>query len=168
MDLRRGCLVSKQVDSHFYWLAGEYDFLLSGRKNPTGPGIYSFKCRRAENLFNLLQVCLHLHMFSYIYPQKYSSPCSIDFKHLQTGSSSESGSKCRARKCSKFENHMKNTLKQSLLNYLFDRGRDNLLICKNAGSQSDGDPGCCHKQFQSNRCRKVSGWSRAKNEENGT
>ena len=29
---------------------------LSGRKNPTGPGIYSFKCRRAENLFNLLQV----------------------------------------------------------------------------------------------------------------
>jgi len=28
----------------------------AGRKNPTGPGIYSFKCRRAENLFNLLQV----------------------------------------------------------------------------------------------------------------
>jgi len=27
----------------------------AGRKNPTGPGIYSFKCRRAENLFNLLQ-----------------------------------------------------------------------------------------------------------------
>lgn len=28
----------------------------AGRKNPTGPGIYSFKCRRAENLFNLLQI----------------------------------------------------------------------------------------------------------------
>ena len=31
-----------------------------GRKNPTGPGIYSFKCRRAENLFNLLQVSISI------------------------------------------------------------------------------------------------------------
>jgi len=28
----------------------------AGRKNPTGPGIYAFKCRRAENLFNLVQL----------------------------------------------------------------------------------------------------------------
>ena len=28
----------------------------SGRRCPTGPGIYAFKCRRAETLFNLLQV----------------------------------------------------------------------------------------------------------------
>ncbi|XP_023340664.1 fibroblast growth factor receptor substrate 2 [Eurytemora carolleeae] len=27
----------------------------SGRRCATGPGIYAFKCRRAENLFNLLQ-----------------------------------------------------------------------------------------------------------------
>ncbi|CAH1799457.1 unnamed protein product [Owenia fusiformis] len=27
----------------------------SGRRCPTGPGIYAFKCRRAENLFNVLQ-----------------------------------------------------------------------------------------------------------------
>jgi len=35
--------------------AGLFSFE-AGRKNPTGPGIYAFKCRRAENLFNLLQV----------------------------------------------------------------------------------------------------------------
>ena len=167
MDLRRGCLVSKQVDSHFYWLAGDYNFLLSGRKNPTGPGIYSFKCRRAENLFNLLQVFLHPHMF-WANALKYSSQCSSDFKHFQTGSSPEPGSKCRARKCSKSENRMKNRLQLSLKKYLIGQCMGNILICKNAGSQSDGDPGCCHKQFQSNRCRNVSGWSRAKNEENGT
>merc|ERR1719341_1461873 len=34
--------------------AGLFSFE-AGRKNPTGPGIYAFKCRRAENLFNLLQ-----------------------------------------------------------------------------------------------------------------
>ena len=28
----------------------------AGRKTPTGPGVYAFKCRRAEKLFNLLQV----------------------------------------------------------------------------------------------------------------
>ncbi|ELT99141.1 hypothetical protein CAPTEDRAFT_142054, partial [Capitella teleta] len=27
----------------------------SGRRCPTGPGIYAFKCHRAEALFNLLQ-----------------------------------------------------------------------------------------------------------------
>ena len=30
----------------------------SGRKSPMGPGIYAFKCRRAEALFNLLQECI--------------------------------------------------------------------------------------------------------------
>lgn len=30
----------------------------SGRRCPTGPGIYAFKCRRAEALFNLLQECI--------------------------------------------------------------------------------------------------------------
>ena len=30
----------------------------SGRRCPTGQGIYAFKCRRAEALFNLLQECL--------------------------------------------------------------------------------------------------------------
>jgi len=35
--------------------AGLFSFE-AGRKNPTGPGIYAFKCRRAENLFNLVQV----------------------------------------------------------------------------------------------------------------
>ncbi len=30
----------------------------SGRRCPTGPGIYAFKCRRAEALFNLLQDCI--------------------------------------------------------------------------------------------------------------
>lgn len=28
----------------------------SGRRCPTGPGIYAFRCSRAEHLFNLLQV----------------------------------------------------------------------------------------------------------------
>ena len=27
----------------------------AGRRCPTGPGIYAFRCSRAENLFNLLQ-----------------------------------------------------------------------------------------------------------------
>ena len=27
----------------------------SGRRCPTGPGIYAFRCSRAQNLFNLLQ-----------------------------------------------------------------------------------------------------------------
>ena len=27
----------------------------SGRRCPTGPGIYAFRCTRAQNLFNLLQ-----------------------------------------------------------------------------------------------------------------
>ncbi|XP_074660232.1 uncharacterized protein LOC141912752 [Tubulanus polymorphus] len=31
----------------------------SGRRCPTGSGIYAFKCRRAEALFNLLQECIH-------------------------------------------------------------------------------------------------------------
>ena len=35
--------------------AGFFSFE-AGRKNPTGPGIYAFKCRRAENLFNLIQL----------------------------------------------------------------------------------------------------------------
>jgi len=35
--------------------AGLFSFE-AGRKTPTGPGVYAFKCRRAENLFNLLQV----------------------------------------------------------------------------------------------------------------
>ena len=120
MDLRRGCLVSKQVDSHFDWLTKRIRLSFSGRKNPTGPGIYSFKCRRAENLFNLLQVCLHPHQFSDFATntEKYLSHCSIHFKHFQTGSSSEPGSQCRARKCGKFENHMKNRLQLSLLNHL--------------------------------------------------
>ena len=30
----------------------------SGRRCPTGAGIYAFKCRRAESLFNLLQECI--------------------------------------------------------------------------------------------------------------
>lgn len=30
----------------------------SGRRCPTGPGIYAFKCQRAEALFNLLQECI--------------------------------------------------------------------------------------------------------------
>ena len=30
----------------------------AGRKTPTGPGVYAFKCRRAEKLFNLLQVMM--------------------------------------------------------------------------------------------------------------
>ena len=30
--------------------------LEAGRKTPTGPGVYAFKCRRGEKLFNLLQV----------------------------------------------------------------------------------------------------------------
>lgn len=30
----------------------------SGRRCPTGPGIYAFKCRRAEALFNVLQECI--------------------------------------------------------------------------------------------------------------
>ena len=30
----------------------------SGRRCPTGPGIYAFKCSRAEALFNLLQECI--------------------------------------------------------------------------------------------------------------
>ena len=34
--------------------AGLFSFE-AGRKTPTGPGVYAFKCRRAENLFNLLQ-----------------------------------------------------------------------------------------------------------------
>lgn len=29
-----------------------------GRRCPTGPGVYAFRCRRAEALFNLLQECL--------------------------------------------------------------------------------------------------------------
>ena len=108
------------------------------------------------------------HILQQMHAKVPKSPCSIDFKHFQTGSSSEPGSKCRARKCSKFENHMKSGLQLSLLNCIIDPCRGNIFICKNTGSQSDGDPGCCHKQFQSNRCRKVSGCSRAKNEENGT
>ena len=35
--------------------AGLFSFE-AGRKTPTGPGVYAFKCRRAEKLFNLLQV----------------------------------------------------------------------------------------------------------------
>ena len=35
--------------------AGLFSFEV-GRKTPTGPGVYAFKCRRAEKLFNLLQV----------------------------------------------------------------------------------------------------------------
>ena len=27
----------------------------SGRRCPTGPGIYAFRCSRAQNLFNLMQ-----------------------------------------------------------------------------------------------------------------
>jgi fibroblast growth factor receptor substrate 2 len=30
----------------------------SGRRCPTGPGIYAFKCKKAEALFNLLQECI--------------------------------------------------------------------------------------------------------------
>lgn len=30
----------------------------SGRRCPTGPGIYAFKCKQAESLFNALQECL--------------------------------------------------------------------------------------------------------------
>lgn len=32
----------------------------SGRRCPTGPGIYAFRCRRAEQLFNLLQQHIQL------------------------------------------------------------------------------------------------------------
>jgi len=35
--------------------AGLFSFE-AGRKTPTGPGVYAFKCRRAEKLFNLIQV----------------------------------------------------------------------------------------------------------------
>lgn len=32
----------------------------SGRRCPTGPGIYAFRCRRAETLFNMLQECIQM------------------------------------------------------------------------------------------------------------
>jgi len=38
-----------------YGCEGDMFSFESGRRCPTGPGIYAFKCRRAENLFNLLQ-----------------------------------------------------------------------------------------------------------------
>ena len=37
--------------------AGLFSFE-SGRRCPTGPGIYAFKCQRAEALFNRLQECI--------------------------------------------------------------------------------------------------------------
>ena len=75
MDLRKDFLVLKQVREYLLDLNWKklliflkdvyifYDYIkrispFPGRKNPTGPGIYSFKCRRAENLFNLLQVSI--------------------------------------------------------------------------------------------------------------
>lgn len=36
----------------------------SGRRCPTGPGIYAFRCRRAEQLFNLLQQNIQLRNLS--------------------------------------------------------------------------------------------------------
>ena len=78
MDLRRAFLVLKQVGFYLFWEIWAHTILnltlwLSGRKNPTGPGIYSFKCRRAENLFNLLQVFhlitipLSIYIFSVLF-----------------------------------------------------------------------------------------------------
>ena len=75
MDLRKDFLVLKQGREYLLDLNWKkiinilegclyfYDYIkrispFPGRKNPTGPGIYSFKCRRAENLFNLLQVSI--------------------------------------------------------------------------------------------------------------
>ena len=155
-------MVGKLENTTSFYQEGRTPQVLASTRSNVG------ELRISSTSSRLVSTHTCFHILQQMHAKVPKSPCSIDFKHFQTGSSSEPGSKCRARKCSKFENHMKNTLKQSLLNYLFDRGRDNILICKNAGSQSDGDPGCCHKQFQSNRCRKVSGWCRAKNEENGT
>ena len=47
------CRVSCLIKTNFQ--AGLFSFE-AGRKTPTGPGVYAFKCRRAEKLFNLLQV----------------------------------------------------------------------------------------------------------------
>ena len=76
MGLKKDFLVLKQVREYLldfelekkllvFWKDAYifYDYIkrispFPGRKNPTGPGIYSFKCRRAENLFNLLQVSI--------------------------------------------------------------------------------------------------------------
>lgn len=41
---------------HRYGFDAELFSFESGRRCPTGPGIYAFKCRRAEALFNLLQL----------------------------------------------------------------------------------------------------------------
>ena len=38
--------------SYFFVLCNSFE---SGRRCPTGPGIYAFRCSRAQNLFNLLQ-----------------------------------------------------------------------------------------------------------------
>ena len=38
--------------SYFFVVCNSFE---SGRRCPTGPGIYAFRCSRAQNLFNLLQ-----------------------------------------------------------------------------------------------------------------
>lgn len=37
----------------------------SGRRCPTGPGIYAFKCRRAAQLFNLVQTNIQVNKYAY-------------------------------------------------------------------------------------------------------
>ena len=46
--------VLPEVHKHFLKTTFLYSFE-AGRRCPTGPGIYAFRCSRAENLFNLLQ-----------------------------------------------------------------------------------------------------------------
>jgi len=44
-----------------YDLQGLFSFE-SGRRCSTGPGIYAFKCRRAEELFNLVQTKIQVNI----------------------------------------------------------------------------------------------------------
>lgn len=37
----------------------------SGRRCSTGPGIYAFKCRRADQLFNLVQTNIQVFLYSF-------------------------------------------------------------------------------------------------------
>ena len=46
-----------------YDLEGLFSFE-SGRRCSTGPGIYAFKCRRAEELFNLVQTKIQVYTIS--------------------------------------------------------------------------------------------------------
>lgn len=47
-----------------YDLEGLFSFE-SGRRCSTGPGIYAFKCRRAEELFNLVQTKIQVNILVY-------------------------------------------------------------------------------------------------------